>query len=277
MDEITNETCTAERIYPPEHPYLENTIASMEAAAKAGADIIEFDIHQTKDGTFAVFHDWTLECRTDGTGATSDLTLKQLKQLDIGYGYTSDNGQTYPFREKGVGLIPALDEVLTRFPEQPFLIHIKSNDPAEGQLLAKHLASMPQTRLDQLTVYGGDRPIASLKEELPQLRVMSKETMKSCLLPYIAIGWSGYVPAACEETQLHLPEKIAPWLWGWPDKFLNRMEKSGTRTIVVGGSGDFSHGFDTIEDLKRLPANYSGGIWTNRIDVIAPELRKGHN
>ncbi|SCM79097.1 hypothetical protein KL86SPO_20397 [uncultured Sporomusa sp.] len=33
-----------------EHPYLENTIASMEAAFQAGADIVELDVHITKDG-----------------------------------------------------------------------------------------------------------------------------------------------------------------------------------------------------------------------------------
>ena len=41
MEGITGETCTAERIYEPEHPYLENTIPSMEAAFEAGADVVE--------------------------------------------------------------------------------------------------------------------------------------------------------------------------------------------------------------------------------------------
>lgn len=61
MEGITNETNTARRIYPPEHPYLENTIPSMAAAFKAGADIVELDIQATKDGQFAVFHDAQLE------------------------------------------------------------------------------------------------------------------------------------------------------------------------------------------------------------------------
>ena len=37
---VENDTCTASRIHPPEHPYLENTLASMEAAFRAGADIV---------------------------------------------------------------------------------------------------------------------------------------------------------------------------------------------------------------------------------------------
>lgn len=92
---------------------------------------MEFDVHPTKDGQFAVFHDWTLECRTDVEGVTRDHTMEELKQLDIGYGYTADGGKTYPFRGKGVGLMPTLDEVLVAFPKQSFLIHIKSDDPLE--------------------------------------------------------------------------------------------------------------------------------------------------
>ena len=79
MEGIANDTCTAERIYEPEHPYLENTIPSMEAAFKAGADIVELDVQPTTDGEFAVFHDWTLECRTDGEGVTREHTMEELK------------------------------------------------------------------------------------------------------------------------------------------------------------------------------------------------------
>ncbi len=113
---IENDTCTASA-----HPHaaarlLENTIASMEAAFNAGASIVEFDVHPTTDGHFAVFHDWTVDCRTDGKGVTREKTLAELKALDIGYGYTADGGKTFPFRGQGVGLMPSLDEVLARFP-----------------------------------------------------------------------------------------------------------------------------------------------------------------
>lgn len=271
MEGIKNDTCTAERIYQPEHLYLENTIASMEAAIQAGADMVELDVHETKDKQFAIFHDWTLDCRTNVTGVTKDYTMAELKKVDIGYGYTADNGKTFPFRGKGIGLMPSLTEVLDHFPNQELLIDVKSNDPKEGELLASYLAKLPKEQQSKLAVYGGDEPIAALKEKLPDMRVMSKATMKSCLIPYLATGWTGYVPSACENTQLHIPEKIGPWLWGWPNKFLHRMNQAKTRVIVVGGNGsDFSSGFDTTEDIKRLPADYSGWIWTNRIDRIAP-------
>ena len=119
--------------------------------------------------------------------------MEELKQLDVGYGYTADHGETYPFRGKGVGLMPTLEEVLTNFPEQSFLIHIKSNDRMKENVLAEYLS---KGKVENLSVYGGDEPIAALKEAQPEMRVMSIETMKSCLLPYIAVGWTGYIPSA---------------------------------------------------------------------------------
>jgi len=47
MEGKTGDTNTAAIIYEPEHPYLENTLASIEAAFAAGADIVELDIHPT--------------------------------------------------------------------------------------------------------------------------------------------------------------------------------------------------------------------------------------
>jgi len=98
--------------------------------------------------------------------------------------------------------------------------------------------------------------------------------MKSCMLPYIAVGWTGYVPAACQNTQIHISETYASWMWGWPDKFIKRLENVDTRVFIVAGDGGWSEGFDTAEDVKRLPSNYSGGVWTNRIDVVAPILQQ---
>ena len=267
---ITGETNTARIIYEPEHPYLENTIPGMEAAFAAGADIVEFDVQLTKDGQFAVFHDWVLDYRTDGHGVTREHTLAELKKLDIGYGYTADGGKTYPFRGKWVGGMPSLQEVFDYFPDRSFLIHIKSNDPQEGELLARFLQALPEERLARLTVYGGDKPIAVLKERLPQLRVMSKATLKRALLSYMLLDWTGYTPPAIRGTQLHLPFKYARFLWGWPHRFLARMKAVDTRVILVLGDGQWSEGFDRVEDLRLLPAHYTGGIWTNRIDRIGP-------
>lgn len=275
MENIQSDTCTSSQIYEPEHRYLENTIPSIEAAFDAGADVVEFDIKPTKDGQFALFHDWTLDCRTNVQGTVMDYTMEELKNIDIGYGYTADQGETYPFRGKGIGLMPSLEEALSAFPNGSFLIHIKSTDSYEGTQLADYLSGLPEEHLNRLTVYGDDIPISTLKHQLPSLRVMSMSTLKSCLISYTGAGWTGYIPSVCHNTQLHIPEKYAPLLWGWPDKFLNRMDSVNTRVILVAGDGGWSEGFDSNEDLERLPDDYSGGIWTNRIDIVAPKLKLG--
>ncbi|UFZ05619.1 glycerophosphodiester phosphodiesterase [Bradyrhizobium ontarionense] len=263
---LTNETCTARRMRPPTHAYLENTIASMQTSFAAGADIVEFDVHPTTDGQFAVFHDWTLDCRTDGRGVTRERAMPELKALDIGYGYTADDSRTFPFRGKGVGLMPSLNEVLAAFPKQRFLINIKSNDPNEGHLLASALTNRPIGEIDRLMVYGGDAPIATFRAEMPAVRAMSRSSLRSCLVSYVVIGWSGRVPSACRGSLVFVPVNVAPWLWGWPGRFLGRMNAAGSAVFAIGPyhGGDFSSGLDSADDIRRLPSGYTGGILTQR-------------
>jgi glycerophosphoryl diester phosphodiesterase len=96
-DELDNETCTATLIASPQHPFLENTIVSMRAAFDSGAEVVELDVHLTPDGRFAAFHDWTLDCRTDGSGITELTSFDHLKTLDIGHGYRADGGRAFRF------------------------------------------------------------------------------------------------------------------------------------------------------------------------------------
>ncbi len=267
------DTNTAARIYPPEHAYMENTIPSMAAAFAAGADLVEFDLQLTKDGQFAVFHDHRLDYRTNGQGRVGDYTMAELKKLDIGYGYTADGGKSFPFRGTGIGLMPSLDEVLTAFPERSFLVHLKSNEPQLGSLLVEYLRGLPPAQLNRLTFYGDAEPLAAIKGAFPHLRVMSKRTILKAVLSYLVVGWTGYVPPAMRNTHLHLPLRYARWLWGWPHRFLKRMERANTRIVLVLGDGRWSEGFDTEEDLALLPPNYTGGIWTNRIERIGPLVK----
>jgi glycerophosphoryl diester phosphodiesterase len=272
---LTATTCTAARIFSPEHGFIENTLPSMRAAFSAGADVVELDVHPTTDGQFAVFHDWTLDCRTDGHGVTREHSLAELKKLDVGYGYTADGGKTFPLRGTGIGLMPSLNEVLEAFPDKRFLIHIKSNDPNEGRQLAVRLTSLAQPQLQRLMVYGGALPVAEARQML-DIPTMSGTTLKRCLIRYFLLGWSGYVPADCERSLLLVPVNYAPWLWGWPNRFLNRMHRHDSEVFIIGryDGEDFSSGIDRADDLALLPADFAGGIWTNRIDRIAAVLPK---
>jgi glycerophosphoryl diester phosphodiesterase len=185
---------TSKLIFPPEHPFIENTIASMAAAFEYGADIVELDIQRTADDRFAVFHDATLDYRTDGHGPIRAHALDELQRLDLGHGYSADHGQTFPFRGKGIGLMPSLDQVLSAFPTREFLLDVKGFDAADGRVLAEFLRRLPAKRLERLAAYGGDQPIQVLASALPSLRVMSKNSLVRGALEYLAIGWKATSP-----------------------------------------------------------------------------------
>lgn len=275
-EDLERDTCTADRIHPPEHGFIENTISSMEAAFDLGADVIEFDIHPTTDGQFAVFHDWALDCRTDGSGVTRQQSMTYLKTLDIGYGYTADGGNTFPFRGKFVGAMPTLDEVLARFPDKRFLINIKSRDREEGRLLAKRLKELPQGQQSLLMSYGGDAPEEALAQEMAGMRTMGKQRLKRCFTQYVAYGWTGIVPRVCSSMLILVPQNYAPLLWGWPNRFVERMQSVGSEVYLrgpYGGGAQLPAGIDTVEQLSAVPPGFPGGIWTDRIDLVAKHLR----
>lgn len=90
--------------------------------------------------------------------------------------------------------------------------------------------------------------------------------LKQALLKYELLGWTGYIPEEIKNIEIHLPVKYAKWLWGWPHKFVDRMESVNTRVVLVTGDGDWSAGFDSPADMELIPPNYKGFIWTNRVD-----------
>jgi glycerophosphoryl diester phosphodiesterase len=62
----------------------ENTFASFELALEQGADLIELDVHLSRDGQVVVIHDERLERTTSGQGWVGEQTAAQLQQLDAG-------------------------------------------------------------------------------------------------------------------------------------------------------------------------------------------------
>ncbi len=271
VSQVEWNTNTARIIYNPEHEYLENTIESMAISFEYGADIVELDVQLTKDGQLAVFHDDDLSMRTNGTGYLSDYTMDELRKLDIGYGYTADGGETYPFRGKGIGLMPELGEVLEAFPDKKLLIHMNHGNVETAKVLWTYIESMPQDRLSQITLYGNEEGLAYLREQCETIRVLSVNRLKNALLYYELLGWTGYIPKEIHNMELHIPISYAKYLWGWPNKFVERMESVNTQVVIVEGNGKWSEGFDSLESLDNIPDGYTGHIWTNRIDIVSGE------
>ena len=62
----------------------ENTQVSFELALEQGADVVELDVHLSRDGEVVVIHDERLERTTDGQGFVAEHTLAELRRLDAG-------------------------------------------------------------------------------------------------------------------------------------------------------------------------------------------------
>ncbi|WP_339893534.1 glycerophosphodiester phosphodiesterase family protein [uncultured Algibacter sp.] len=94
----------------------ENTLESIKKAIALGVDGIEIDVHRCASGQLVVFHDFTLDRMTNGTGEISKHTLKELKRFVV----------------KGHCQIPTLSEVLTFVNNKCLLnIELKGQDTAK--------------------------------------------------------------------------------------------------------------------------------------------------
>ncbi len=273
IEGVDNDTCTATRVYPVTHTFIENTPPSIRRAFELGADMVEIDVHPTTDGDFAVFHDWTLECRTNGRGETRAHAMGELRALDVGYGYTADGGATFPLRGLGVGQMPSLREVLAAFPGRRFMINFKSRDAAEGEAMAGYLAAFPGADAERLVFFGAE-PAVRLRELRPNWRIVTAATLKRCALVYVLTGWFGAVPEACRNTVIFLPVNYAPFAWDWPDRLLQRMQDAGSEVYLSGpaplGQRPRFTGIDDAAALARIPAGWRGGVSTDAVEVVGP-------
>lgn len=82
----------------------ENTLPAIQKAIDIGAQLVEIDVRETKDGQLILMHDATLDRTTNGSGRVEDMTLKEIRELDAG-GWHSE-------RFRGVQ-VPTLEEALT--------------------------------------------------------------------------------------------------------------------------------------------------------------------
>ncbi|MDD1823348.1 glycerophosphoryl diester phosphodiesterase [Photobacterium sp. ZSDE20] len=117
----------------------ENTLVSIEQAAKAGAKWIEIDTQLSADGTPMVFHDKTVNRCTNGTGNIADLDLTALKTLDAGSWFGSEFAGT---------TIPTLSEALDKCLELDVTLNleIKIYDDKAIQPLVEKVAALVEQK-----------------------------------------------------------------------------------------------------------------------------------
>ncbi|MFI7100684.1 glycerophosphodiester phosphodiesterase [Streptomyces sp. NPDC050161] len=128
----------------------ENTLRSFVRAEREGLDVIELDLHLSKDGALVVMHDADVSRTTDGTGPIRERTLAELRELDAGRGER----------------IPVFDEVVEAV-GAPLQAEIK--DVAAAQALAEVLRDRDLTgRVEVISFH--DEALAAIRTLLPGVR-----------------------------------------------------------------------------------------------------------
>jgi glycerophosphoryl diester phosphodiesterase len=238
--------------------------------------MVEMDVAPTRDGRIAIFHDPTLDCKTDGHGDVRARTLPELKALDVGYGYSADQRKSFPLRGSRRDSIPSLEEAIAALPNTPILFNFKSDDPAEADRLFAALTA-DRRRVEELgdAFYGPPAPAARMKQHYPGSWSSSWEAAKKCTKEYVLIGWTGHVPESCREGMIVVPVNRQWLFWGWPNRLAARMEAVHAKVVVTGRyhPGLPNAGLNLPEQLGEVPSTFKGYIWVEDIWTIGPALR----
>lgn len=117
----------------------ENSISSITKAIDYFADYVEIDVMTTKDNEVVLFHDPTLK-RFDKTNRRiKDMTLEEVKKVDIGTAF-DNNSSIYDYRYEGEK-IPTLEEVFKEFKGKiKFNVELKPN--GKDDTLEKEVAKI---------------------------------------------------------------------------------------------------------------------------------------
>ena len=161
-----------------------DTMYAFEHAVALGVDVLEMDIHITKEGVLVINHDETVDRTTDGTGEIEAMTLEELKTLDAGYDWSVDDGATYPYRGMGI-TITTLEEIFQAFPQYHMTIEIKKTERSMAEpfcnLIRQYdmqdkvlVASFHDERMDEFRQVCPEVATSSARQETTFFVLMSK-------------------------------------------------------------------------------------------------------
>lgn len=173
--------------------YPENTLGAFEYSAKMGVDVLELDVHATRDGALVVMHDGSVDRTTDGRGRVSEMTLAEIKKLDAGFRFTTDGGKTFPFRAQGV-TIPTLEEIFDALPAMTFNVEPKQTEPSITRPLCEIIRAR---RMSDKVIVGSFRQTAidEFRASCPEVATSATPTEVSEFLALYKIGLgASYAP-----------------------------------------------------------------------------------
>lgn len=178
----------------------ENTLPSFRRALAIGVDVIETDVHMTRDGHIVCFHDHDLRRTTNGRGKIWELSLAELRRLDAGYQFTAD-GHSYPFRGQGI-TVPTLEEVLALDPSARVNLEIKQAQPTMAEALWRRIDALGVHA--RVLVAGEDARLVWAFRQFSRGAVATSAGRAEILAFWLAVraGLSARVPVSYDALQI---------------------------------------------------------------------------
>lgn len=128
----------------------ENSVAAIDSAIQMGVDIVEIDIHKTKDGQLILMHDDRVDRTTNGKGLIKDYTLAEIKKLKL---KDKDGNLTEH-------IVPTLEEALLAGKGQ-----IMFNLDKAYSVFDEVYAVLEKTGTASLVIMKGGQPVETVKSE----------------------------------------------------------------------------------------------------------------
>ena len=237
----------------------ENTLPSFRRAIADGAEILELDVHASRDGVVVVIHDATLDRTTDGIGAVRDLTFDEIRRHDAGYRFQAAENFN-PYRRRGIR-VPALTELLDEFPEVPLNIEIKQSDPPIEEAVVSLLRGLGW--LDRVVLAAeNDRIMKRIRAAAPEALTSfsaseAAEFFQRCFTnefgDYVPPGKALQIPLRFGSTELVTAEtlaaahRLAVEMHVWTINERSEMD----RLLALGVDGLMSDFPATLRDAAR--------------------------
>lgn len=231
----------------------ENTLAAFTSALEVGAEIVELDVHLTRDGHVVVIHDSTVDRTTSGTGRVGDLALADVRALSAGFAArfgAAWAGERIPLLAEVLALCRGRARVMIE------IKHESVTDDADGGLEARTVAEVRRAGMtDEVALISFDRRALRRCQELaPEMtrgHLFSRASVDEVLAGIRGI-----------DCRLAMPEKGM-----LSDELRDRARESGIRlaTWVV----------DDPVELRALSRFDLYGIGSNRPGVLIEALQEG--
>jgi glycerophosphoryl diester phosphodiesterase len=239
----------------------ENTLTAFRRSFELGVDVLELDIHASKDGELVVIHDRSVDRTTDGKGLVAEKNFAELEKLDAGYNWTNDGGKTFPFRGQGVK-IPTLREVFEEFPNTIINIEPKHDTPSPVKPLCDLIIEFKRT--DKVIVGSfHDGVLEDFRQNCKEVATSASPSEASGFLARYEVGLDdNYTP---KMQALQIPQRIGSFEIVTRD-YLKAARKKHLQVHVWT--------INKTEDMKRLIDLGVDGIMTDYPDRLLEILKK---